>query len=384
MAAATVAHGIDPGDTAWMFVATALVMMMTPALGLFYAGLVRAKNVLNTFMMSIGALGVVAITWAVVGYSLAFGGDNALVGNFKNAFLSGVGFEPRPGTTIPHVVFFAFEATFCIITAALISGAVVERMRYGTFLLFMAVWSIVVYAVLAHWVWGGGWLAQHGTLDFAGGMPVEMASGFSAFAAALVVGPRNDYGRQALLPHNAIYVLLGAGLLWFGWFGFNGGSGYGIGKPGILAFTNTLLAPACTLVVWFLLDLRRDRHITAVGAATAIVVGCVGITPACGYISPIWAMVLGAVAALPSYAVVVWRPRTRLDETLDVLAAHGVAGFTGILFIGFFAQQSWNGLSDGAVYGNGKQLLWQAIAVLVTPVYAFGMTFVLLRVLALV
>src|SRR4051794_23740823 len=384
MAAATVAHGIDPGDTAWMFVATALVMMMTPALGLIYAGLVRAKNVLNTFMMSIGPLGVVAITWAVVGYSLAFGGDGALIGSFKNAFLSGVGFGPRAGTDIPHLLFFAYEATFCIITAALISGAVVERMRYGTFLIFMVLWSIVVYAVLAHWVWGGGWLASNGTLDFAGGVPVEMASGFSAFAAALVVGPRKDYGRQALLPHNSIYVLLGAGLLWFGWFGFNGGSGYGIGKPGILAFTNTLLAPACTLVVWFLLDLRRDRHITAVGAATAIVVGCVGITPACGYIGPIWAMVLGAVAALPSYAVVVWRPRTRLDETLDVLAAHGLAGLTGILFIGFFAQQSWNGLSDGAVYGNGKQLLWQAIAVLVAPTYAFAMTFGLLKLMGLV
>src|SRR3954454_2712835 len=383
MAAATVAHGIDPGDTAWMFVATALVMMMTPALGLFYAGLVRAKNVLNTFMMSIGALGVVAITWAVVGYSLAFGGDNALVGNFKNAFLSGVGFEPRAGTAIPHLLFFAFEATFCIITAALISGAVVERMRYGTFLLFMAVWSIVVYAVLAHWVWGGGWLAQHGTLDFAGGVPVEMASGFSALAAALAVGPRKDYGRQALLPHNSIYVLLGAGLLWFGWFGFNGGSGYGIGKPGILAFTNTLLAPACTLVVWFLLDLRRDRHITAVGAATAIVVGCVGITPACAYISPIWAMVLGAVAALPSDAVVVWRPRTRLDETLDVLAAHGLAGLTGILFIGFFAQQSWNGASNGLFYGDAGQLGWQAMAVLVAPAYAFCGTFVILKLIAL-
>jgi ammonium transporter, Amt family len=384
MAAAAATTGINPGDTAWMFVATALVLMMTPALGLFYAGLVRAKNVLNTFMMSIGALGVVAITWAVVGYSIAFGGDNALVGNFKNAFMSGVGFEPRAGTAIPHLLFFAFEATFCIITAALISGAVVERMRYGTFLVFMILWSIVVYAVLAHWVWGGGWLAQHGTLDFAGGVPVEMASGFSALAAALAVGPRKDYGRQALLPHNAVYVLLGAGLLWFGWFGFNGGSGYTIGNPGVLAFTNTLLAPACTLVVWFLLDLRRDGHVTAVGAATAIVVGCVGITPACGYISPIWAMVLGALAALPSYAIVVWRTRTRVDETLDVLAAHGLAGLTGILFIGFAAQKSWNGLSDGFLYGNLHQLGWQAMAALVVPAYAFGATFGLLKLIGLV
>jgi Amt family ammonium transporter len=383
LAAATPA-GINAGDTAWMLVATALVLMMTPALGLFYAGLVRAKNTLNTFMMCVGALGVVTITWAVVGYSIAFSGTGAIFGDLGHAFLRGVDFAPRTGTAIPHLLFFAFEATFCIITAALIAGAVVERMRYSTFLVFIVLWSILVYSVLAHWVWGGGWLAAHGTLDFAGGVPVEMASGFSAFAAALVVGPRKDYGRQALLPHNGIYVLLGAGLLWFGWFGFNGGSGYTVGNSGILAFTNTLLAPAATLVVWFLIDLKRDRHVTAIGAATAIVVGCVGITPACGYISPMWALVLGALAALPSYAVVVWRPRTRLDETLDVLAAHGLAGLTGILFIGFFAKQSWNGLSDGLIYGNAHQLGWQVIAALVTPAYAFGATFVLLKLIALV
>jgi len=235
--------------------------------------------------------------------------------------------------------------------------------------------------VLAHWVWGGGWLQEHGTLDFAGGVPVEMASGFSALAAALVVRSRKDYGRQALLPHNAVYVLLGAGLLWFGWFGFNGGSGYSTGHPGVLAFANTLLCPACTLVVWFLLDLWRGGRITAVGAATAIIVGCVGITPAAGFVSPAWAMVLGAVAAVPSYFVIVYRTRTRVDETLDVLAAHGVAGFTGILFIGFFAQVAWNGVSDGLVYGNAEQLGWQAIAAAVAPVYAFAMTYAILRVI---
>jgi Amt family ammonium transporter len=232
-------------------------------------------------------------------------------------------------------------------------------------------------------VWGGGWLQHHGTLDFAGGVPVEMASGFSAFAAATVVGGRKDYGRQALLPHNTVYALLGAGLLWFGWFGFNGGSGYTAGSPGILAFTNTLLAPACTLIVWFVLDLWRGGRVTAVGAATAIIVGCVGITPAAGFISPGWAMALGALAALPSYAFIVYRPRTRLDETLDVLAAHGLAGFTGILFIGFFAQLSWNGVSNGLAYGHPRQLLWQAVAAAVGPAYAFIGTFVILKVLGL-
>ncbi|HEY4894863.1 MAG TPA: ammonium transporter [Solirubrobacteraceae bacterium] len=374
---------INAGDTAWMLVATAMVLLMTPALGLFYAGLVRSKNTLNTFMMSIAALAVATVTWAAVGYSLAFDRGNGFVGGLGYAFLHGVAFAPRTGTHIPHLLFFAFQATFCIVTTALVSGAVVERMRFAPFLVFAALWSVCVYAVLAHWAFGGGWLQAHGTLDFAGGVPVEMGSGFSALAAALVVGARKDYGRQALLPHNAVYVLLGAGLLWFGWFGFNGGSGFSTGHSSVLAFTNTLLTPACTLVAWFALDLLRGRRVTAIGAATAIIVGCVGITPAAGYISPAWAMALGVVAALPSYAIILWRPRTRVDETLDVLAAHGTAGLTGILFIGFFAQMSWNGVSNGLLYGNAAQLGRQALAALAGPVYAFLATFVLLRLIGL-
>jgi ammonium transporter, Amt family len=374
---------ISVGDTAWMLAATALVLLMTPALGLFYAGLVRSKNTLNTFMMSIGAIAVATIMWAAVGYSLAFDQGDGFIGGLGHAFLKGVAFAPRAGTSIPQLVFFSFQAAFCIVTVALVSGAVVERMRFVPMLVFSALWSVLVYAVLAHWAFGGGWLQAHGTLDFAGGVPVEMGSGFSALAAALVVGARKDYGRQALLPHNAVYVLLGAGLLWFGWFGFNGGSGFSAGRSSVLAFTNTLLAPACTLFVWFLLDLLRQRRVTAIGAATAIIVGCVGITPAGGYISPAWAMALGALAALPSYAIIVLRPRTRVDETLDVLAAHGTAGLTGILFLGFVAQLSWNGASNGLFYGNPDQLAWQAIAALAGPAYAFAATFVLLRLLAL-
>jgi Amt family ammonium transporter len=374
---------VDTGDTAWMLAATALVLMMTPALGLFYAGLVRAKNTLNTFMMCIAAIAVAGVTWALVGYSLAFDGTGDLIGGFGHVGLQDVTFEPRAGTTIPQLVFMAFQATFCIITVALISGAVVERMRFGAWLVFAALWSVLVYAVLAHWAFGGGWLSEGGTLDFAGGVPVEMGSGFSALAAALVVGSRRDYGRQALLPHNAVYALIGAGLLWFGWFGFNGGSGFSTGNPSVLAFTNTLLCPACTLIAWFALDLLRGRKVTAIGAATAIIVGCVGITPAGGYVSPGWAMALGVLAALPAYAVIVLRPRTRVDETLDVLAAHGIAGFTGILFIGFFAQASWNGVSDGFLYGNAAQLGDQALAALAGPAYAFTATFLILRVMAL-
>jgi len=373
------AAGVDSGDTAWMLVSTALVLLMTIGLGIFYAGLVRAKNALNTFMMCVAALAVATITWALVGYSLAFDGDAKIVGGLSHAFLNGVDFAPRDGTTIPHLVFFAFQATFCIVTTALVSGAVVERMRFGPFLVFAALWSVLVYAVMAHWAFGGGWLQAQGTLDFAGGVPVEMGSGFSALAAALVVGSRKDYGRQALLPHNAVYCLLGAGLLWFGWFGFNGGSGFSTGDPSVLAFTNTLLTPACTLLVWFILDLMRGRQVTAIGAATAIIVGCVGITPAGGFISPAGAMVLGALVALPCYAVVMWRPRTRVDETLDVLAAHGVAGLFGIVFIGVFASKSWNGVADGLAYGDAGQLGSQLVAAVAAPAYAFAMTWILLK-----
>ena len=346
---------MDTGDTAWMLAATALVLMMTPALGLFYAGLVRSKNTLNTFMMCIAAIAVATVMWALVGYSLAFDGTGDLIGGLHHAFLHDVTFAPatarrsrtccswrsrRPSASSRSRSCRAPSWSGCG------SGRSSSSRRCGRC-------SSTRCSRTGPSAAAG---CTRGTLDFAGGVPVEMGSGFSALAAALVVGARKDYGRQALLPHNAVYVLLGAGLLWFGWFGFNGGSGFSTGHPSVLAFTNTLLTPACTLVVWFALDLLRGRQVTAIGAATAIIVGCVGITPAGGFISPGWAMVLGALAALPSYAVIVWRPRTRVDETLDVLAAHGIAGFTGILFIGFFAQLSWNGVSDGLLYGNAGQL----------------------------
>ncbi|MGK2954123.1 MAG: ammonium transporter [Solirubrobacterales bacterium] len=376
------APGVDAADTAWMMMATALVVLMTPALGVFYAGLVRSKNTLNTFMMCIAALGVATISWAVIGYSLAFGDGGGFIGNFDHAFLKGVGFDPREGTTIPELLFMVFQGSFCILTVALVSGAVVERIRFGPYMVFVALWSTLVYPVMAHWVFGGGFLAEAGTLDFAGGISVEMASGFSALAAAILIGTRKDYGRQALLPHNSVLVLLGAGLLWFGWFGFNGGSGIGANDIGVLAFTNTLLAPACTLVGWFALDLMRGGKVTAVGAATAVIVGCVAITPAAGFISPMWAMALGLIAAVPSYLIIVWQPRTRVDETLDVLGAHGIAGIFGMLFIGFFAQAEWNGIADGLFYGNAAQLGHQALAVLVAPIYAFVMTYGLLQLIA--
>src|SRR5512133_1508298 len=254
--------GISPADTAWLLVASALVLLMTPALALFYGGLVRSKNMLNTMMMSFAALGLAVVVWAVVGYSLAFADGSPLVGGMRHLLLEGVGLEPKG--TIPHLLFMAYQGTFAIITVALISGAVVERMRFGPYLAFVTLWSVVVYAPVAHWVWGGGFLAKLGALDFAGGTVVHVNAAVAALVAALVIGKRKDYARQAILPHNVPFTLLGAGLLWFGWFGFNAGSALAANGTAALAFVNSLLAPAATLVVWSLLDLARNRKATAV------------------------------------------------------------------------------------------------------------------------
>jgi Amt family ammonium transporter len=374
---------VNGADTAWMLVSTALVLLMTPALGFFYGGLARSKNVLNTMMMSFAALGVVGVAWALLGYSLAFAPGGALVGGTKYAFLRGVGMDAGAWGTMPHLLFFVFQASFAVITAALISGAVVERMRFGSYLLFIALWCVAIYAPVAHWVWGKGWLGSLGALDFAGGTVVHVNAGVAAVVAALVVGERKDYGRQAMLPHNVTYVLLGAGLLWFGWFGFNAGSALAANGQAALAFANTFLAPAATLVVWMLLDTVRDRKVTAVGAATGIVIGLVAVTPAAGFISPLSSLVLGAVAAFPSYFAILYRSRTRLDDSLDVFAAHGTGGIVGALLTGVFAQAVWGG-TDGALFGNPDQLAKQAIAVLAVAAYSALGTYVVLKAVALV
>src|SRR3954466_352384 len=352
-----------------MLVSTALVLLMTPALAFFYGGLVRNKNSLNTMMMSFVALGVVGVTWAVVAYSLAFSGSAPFLGDFTNLGLNGVGVEAKG--TIPHVLFMAYQATFAIITAALISGAVVERMRFGPYVAFIALWTLFVYAPVAHWVWGGGWLMTRGALDFAGGTVVHINAGVSALVAALVLGNRKDYSRQAILPHNVPFVLLGAGLLWFGWFGFNGGSALAANELAAVAFTNTFLAPMATMVVWTLLDYFRTGKATAVGGATGIVVGLVAVTPAAGFISPLSALILGAVAAFPSYFVIVLRSRTRLDDSLDVFAGHGIGGMTGALLTGVFAQKAWNAAgADGLIAGNAAQLAIQALGVVSSIAYS--------------
>jgi ammonium transporter, Amt family len=373
---------MNQADTAWMLVATALVLLMTPALAFFYGGLVRSKNALNTMMMSFVALGAVGIAWAIVGYSLAFAPGTPLVGGLSRALLRNVGLEAQG--SIPHVLFMSYQGTFAIITAALISGAIVERMRFSAYMLFITLWCVVVYAPIAHWVWGGGWLATLGALDFAGGTVVHVNAGVAALVAALVLGPRKDFARQAFLPHNVPFTLLGAGLLWFGWFGFNAGSALAASPSAALAFTTTFLAPMGTLVVWTLLDLTRNQKVTAVGGATAIVVGLVAITPAAGFISPMSAIVLGAVSAFPSYYALVWRVRTRLDDSLDVLAAHGLGGTMGALLTGVFAEKAWNTTTDGVLFGNPTQLAIQAAAVGAALVYSGIGTFALLKLIAVV
>jgi ammonium transporter, Amt family len=377
---------MNQADIAWMLISTALVLLMTPALAFFYGGLVRSKNALNTMMMSYISLGFVGVLWALIGYSLALTAGNNWIGDLSLAFLNGVGLAETGAIvplTIPHVLYMAFQATFCIITAALISGAIVERMRFSAYLLFICLWSIAVYAPMAHWVWGGGWLADMGAWDFAGGTVVHVNAGAAALVAAIVVGKRSDYGHASILPHNIPTVLLGAGLLWFGWFGFNAGSALAASPIAGLAFVTTMLAPAATLVVWTFLDMMRSGKPTAVGCATAIVVGLVAITPAAGFISPMSAIALGAIAAVPSYLALIIRVKTGLDDSLDVVAAHGVGGTVGALLTGVFAEKSLNGLFDGLIAGNPGQVGIQAAAVLTAIVYSGAVSFILVKIIGL-
>jgi len=373
---------LNGADTAWMLVATAMVLVMTPAVGFFYGGMVRAKNTLNTMMMSYVALGFVGIAWTIIGYSLAFSTGSNWVGGLNYVFFNDVRLEAHG--SIPHILFAAYQATFAVITAALISGAIVERMRFGPYLTFITLWSVVVYAPIAHWVWGGGWLGKLGALDFAGGTVVHINAAAAALVVAVVLGARKDYARQAIIPQNVPFTLLGAGLAWFGWFGFNGGSALAANASAALAFANTMFAPMATLVVWSLLDMMRTRKTTAIGAATAIVVGLVAITPAAGFVSPLSGIAIGGIAAAPSYFALLWRARTRLDDSLDVVSAHGVGGIVGALLTGVLAQRSWNGTADGALFGNLSQLGVQFIAVVATILYSVVGTWVILRLIALV
>jgi len=367
---------ISAGDTAWVFMATALVLLMVPGLALFYGGLVRARAALNTFMMSIAALAVVGVQWVVVGYSLAFG-PGAAIGQPVWLGLSGVTGAPGPySATIPHLAFVAFQAMFAGITVALISGAMVERIRFHAYLLFTLIWTTIVYDPIAHWVWAtDGWLHKLGALDFAGGTVVHVSAGTAALVAAIMLGRRRDFGRTPLRPHNVIYTLTGAGLLWVGWIGFNAGSALAADGVAANALVTTFVAAAAALVTWLLIDSVRTGQATAVGGATGAVAGLVAITPAAGFVTPLSAIAIGMLGAGASYAAIQLRNKTQIDDALDVFACHGVAGIVGALLTGVFATKSVNpGGANGLLYGNPAQLGVQALAVLITIVFAAPVT----------
>jgi Amt family ammonium transporter len=372
---------VDAGDTAWVLASAALVMFMTPGLALFYGGLVRAKNVLGTVMQSLIALGVVTVLWTLVGYSLAFGSDHGLViGGLGQVGLRGIGAEPTAlAPTVPASAFMVFQLMFAVITPALITGAFAERMRFGGYLLFLGLWSVLVYAPVAHWVWGGGFLgpAGIGALDFAGGTVVHVNAGAAALAAALYLGRRRGFGTGALRPHNVPMVLLGAGILWFGWFGFNAGSALSAGGLASSAFVATHLGAAGGMLGWLVPERLRHERATTIGAATGAVAGLVAITPASGFVAPMPALVIGVVAGVVCFLAVELKARVRLDDSLDVVGVHMVGGIVGALLTGAFTSLAVN---PAGAAGSLGQVARQAVAVGVTLVFSFVATTAILRV----
>ena len=373
-APAGAAPTINAGDTAWLLVSTALVMVMVPGLAFFYGGLVRGKSALNTMLMSVGALALVTVQWVVAGYSLAFAPGSHWVGGLGYAMLHGVGAAPNPAYAagVPHALYAGYQAMFAGITIAIVSGAVVERMRFPAYLAFALLWSTLVYDPLAHWVWGdGGWLKQLGALDFAGGTVVHISAGAAALVAAVALGRRRGIERRPPVPHNVPFVLLGAGILWFGWFGFNAGSALAADGVAANALVTTHTAASAALLAWLALEALRGGRPSAVGAATGAVVGLVAITPAAGYVTPASAIALGGLAAAASFFALHLRARTRVDDSLDVFACHGVGGIVGALLTGVFATKTVNpGGADGVLAGNPALLGVQALAVLTTLAWA--------------
>jgi Amt family ammonium transporter len=377
---------VNSGDTAWLLISTALVMLMTPALAFFYGGMVRRKNVLSTIMMSFAILALVSILWVIYGYSISFGPDRGgIIGALDWIGLTGVGQTPSSvyATTVPHLAFMIFQAAFAIITVALWTGAVVERIKFGTLLVFGALWLTLVYCPVAHWVWGsGGWLAGLGALDFAGGAVVHVNAGISALALALVLGPRLGFKeKETMEPNNIPFVVLGAALLWFGWFGFNAGSAVTAGGLASSAFVTTNTAGASAAITWMILGWIHRRP-SVLGAATGAIVGLAAITPASGFVQPWAAIPIGVIAALLSYYIMLWRNKAnRIDESLDVFACHGVGGAWGLLATGIFATAAVNSTGSGLIDGNGRQVLIQLATIAVIMVYAFVVSWVLAMIL---
>ncbi len=378
---------MDTGNTAWILMASAMVLLMTPGLAFFYGGLVRERQVVNTIKMSIIALGVIAVVWVSVGYSLAFAPGSPLIGGLDFVGLSGVGLKPNAAYSedIPHLAFVVFQMMFAIITPALISGAVVGRMKFKAYVLFIALWSIVVYSPLAHWVWGpGGWIGELGALDFAGGTVVHVSAGVSALVAALVLGPRQRDPGKADGAHNVPFVVLGAALLWFGWFGFNAGSALAADEIAVLAFLTTMLGAAGAVVTWVAAEMMRGGTATATGASIGAVVGLVAVTPAAGYVTPMAAIAIGAVGAIASFVAVDLFRSTGIDDTLDVFACHGVGGIVGSLLTGVFASTAVNpDGANGLLFGGGRLMFAQVLSVVAAAGFAAVGTFVLLHIVRL-
>jgi Amt family ammonium transporter len=374
------APAIDPGDTAWLLAATALVLLMTPGLALFYGGMVRSKSVLNMFMMSFVSIALVTVVWLVAGYTLAFGpdaGGAGLIGDLSHLGMHGVGPHDVTGH-VPTPLFAAFELSFAVITAALISGAVADRARFGAWTAFVVLWTLAVYVPVAHWVFApGGWVtARLHALDYAGGTVVEVCSGASGLALAMVLGPRIGFRKEAMRPHNLPLVLLGAGLLWFGWFGFNAGSALAADGIAASAFLNTQAAGCAGLLGWLVVEKRRDGHATTLGAASGSVAGLVAITPSCGSVDLLGAVAVGLAAGVVCSYAVSWKFRWGVDDSLDVVGVHMVGGVIGTVLIGLLATRTMTGGARGLLYGGGLGQLWrQAVAVAAVGAYAFAVTY---------
>jgi len=377
---------MNTGDTAWLLVSAALVMFMTPGLALFYGGMVRRKNILGTIMQSLIIIGLVSVEWVLVGYSMAFGPDHGgVIGDLSWFALNGVGLAPYKeyAATVPHQAFMVYQMMFAVITPALITGAFAERFKFSTFLVFTLLWSLLVYNPVAHWVWGiGGWIRNLGAIDFAGGTVVHITSGVSALAAALVVGKRKGFGTDNMAPHNLPMTVIGAAILWFGWFGFNAGSALAAGELSTSAFVATHLAAASATLSWVFTEWVHRKKPTVLGAASGCVAGLVAVTPASGFVQPVAAIAIGLAAGAVCYGAVMMKGRLGYDDSLDVVGVHCVGGTFGALATGLFATLAVNaGGANGLFYGNPKLLAIQALAAAVSLVYSFGVTYGLLKVL---
>ena len=375
---------MNGADTAFVLAAAGLVMLMTPGLALFYGGMVRGKNILGTIMQSFFLLALISCEWVYIGYSMSFGPDvSGIIGDLSFFALTGVGAVPSPdyATTIPQIVFMIYQCMFAVITPALITGAFAERVRFVPFLIFSLLWSIFVYNPVCHWIWGkGGWLAARGVLDFAGGLVVHVTCGAAALAGVLVLGPRRGYGRSSFMPHNLPLTLLGTGLLWFGWFGFNGGSALAANEVAATAFVATHLGGMAGMFMWVVMEWITRKKATTLGAASGAIAGLATITPAAGFVGPNSAILIGAVAGVVCFFAVTAKGRLRFDDSLDVVGIHGVGGLLGTICLGIFASTKINPAgADGLIYGSVKQLGAQLLGVAVVGLYAFLVSWILFK-----